>query len=232
MNNTYLLVNIFIILVPLALSFEKKINFISNIFPITISIFISACLFISWDIDAARRGDWSFNADYTNNLRIYGLPAEEILFFITVPYSVLFMFECINHYIKNKEYSKYKPVLLIFSIILMAAGALCIGINYTATVLIISGLIFLLIYFLGSKIFLNRSTLTTIGISFIPFMMVNYILTSLPVVIYNPDAILGFRFTTIPAEDFLYSLSLISLNLFIYIYVKTGYQKKLFQRVR
>ena len=232
MNNTYLLINFFIILIPFALSFEKKINFISNIFPLVVSILLSAGLFISWDIDAARRGDWSFNADYTNSYRIYGLPAEEILFFITVPYSVLFMFECINHYIKYKDYSKYKPVLLIFSIILLTTGVLCIGINYTSAVLIISGLIFLLIYFLDSKIFLNRSALATICISFIPFMIVNYILTSLPVVIYNPDAITGIRITTIPAEDFLYSLSLISMNLFIYVYVKTVHLKKLFQRIR
>lgn len=232
MNNTYLLINISILLIPFALSFEKKINFISNIFPIIVSILLSAGLFISWDIDAARRGDWSFNSDYTNSYRIYGLPVEEILFFITVPYSVLFMFESINYYIKNKDYSKYKPVLLIFSVVLLTSGVLCIGINYTSAVLLISGLIFLLIYFLDSKIFLNRSALATICISFIPFMIVNYILTSLPVVIYNPDAITGIRITTIPAEDFLYSLSLISMNLFIYVYIKTGHQKKLFKRIR
>lgn len=231
MNNTYLLINISILLIPFALSFEKKINFISNIFPIIVSILLSAGLFISWDIDAARRGDWSFNSDYTNSYRIYGLPVEEILF-ITVPYSVLFMFESINYYIKNKDYSKYKPVLLIFSVVLLTSGVLCIGINYTSAVLLISGLIFLLIYFLDSKIFLNRSALATICISFIPFMIVNYILTSLPVVIYNPDAITGIRITTIPAEDFLYSLSLISMNLFIYVYIKTGHQKKLFKRIR
>ena len=108
MNNTYLLINISILLIPFALSFEKKINFISNIFPIIVSILLSAGLFISWDIDAARRGDWSFNSDYTNSYRIYGLPVEEILFFITVPYSVLFMFESINYYIKNKDYREGK----------------------------------------------------------------------------------------------------------------------------
>ena len=225
MNNTYLLINVFIILVPLALSFEKKINFISNIFPVVISILVSAALFVSWDIDAVRRGDWNFNAGYTNSYYNYGLPVEEILFFITVPYSAMFMYECIKYYIKNKDYSKYKPALLIFSIILFAAGVLCIGINYTSTVLLISGLIFALICFLGSKIFLNRAILTTLCISLIPFMIVNYILTSLPVVIYNPDEITGVKVTTIPAEDFLYSVSLISLSLFVFEYVKSGLKK-------
>lgn len=227
MNNTYLIINILIILIPLALSFEKKIKFINNIFPVVISIFASAALFVCWDIDAVRRGDWSFNADYTNSFRFFGLPVEEILFFITVPYSVLFVYECIYYYTNNTDYSKYKPAYLILSIIFLTAGVLCIGINYTSTVLLIGGMIFALIYFLGSKIFFNRAVFITLCISLIPFMIVNYVLTALPVVSYNPDAITGMRVTSIPAEDFLYSLSMISLCLFVYLYVKSGLQKKI-----
>lgn len=225
MNSTYLIINVFIILIPFVLSFEKKIKFIRNLFPVVISILISGALFISWDIDAADRGDWSFNANYVNSFRLYGLPVEEILFFITVPYSVLFIYESINYYIKNKNYIKYKPGLLIFSVLLLGAGVLCVGINYTSTVLLIGGMIFAMIYLLGSKIFLNRAVFATLCISLIPFMIVNYILTSLPVIIYSQDAITGIKITTIPIEDFLYSISLISLCLFVYLYVKSRFHK-------
>lgn len=231
MNNTYLLINLFIIIVPLILSFENKIKFSRNIVPVFISILVSSALFISWDIDAARRGDWSFNPEYVNSLKISGLPIEEILFFITVPYSILFVYECINYYVKNKDYSRYRLILLIFSIIIFSAGIIFIGTYYTSTVLLIGGMIFAVIYFLGSKIILNKAALITLCISVIPFLIVNYILTSLPVVIYNPDAITGIRFLTIPVEDFLYSISLISFSLFVYVFAKTGIHGKLLKKL-
>jgi hypothetical protein len=42
------------------------------------------------------------------------------------------------------------------------------------------------------------------------------ILTALPVVPYNPTAIWGPRFITIPLEDFFYNYSLLSFYLLVY----------------
>lgn len=53
-------------------------------------------------------------------------------------------------------------------------------------------------------------------LTFIPFLIVNYILTSLPVVTYNPNEITGFFVITIPAEDFFYSFSLIGFYILVY----------------
>jgi len=52
--------------------------------------------------------------------------------------------------------------------------------------------------------------------SFIPFLIVNYALTSLPVVLYNPASVWGFRILTIPIEDFFYSFSMISFYIIVY----------------
>jgi len=57
-------------------------------------------------------------------------------------------------------------------------------------------------------------------ISFIPFMIFNYLLTSLIVVYYNPKAIWGIRVTTIPLEDFFYNFSMLSFYLMAYVYFK------------
>ncbi|MEZ4824024.1 MAG: lycopene cyclase domain-containing protein [Ignavibacteria bacterium] len=53
-----------------------------------------------------------------------------------------------------------------------------------------------------------------------PFFIVNYILTSLPVVEYNHDAIIGSRILTIPVEDFFYSFAMISGWIIIYSLLK------------
>jgi hypothetical protein len=60
----------------------------------------------------------------------------------------------------------------------------------------------------------------------IPFMIFNYLLTSIPIVTYAPNAIWGGdglwngRFFTIPIEDFFYNFSMLSFYLLLYLYFK------------
>jgi lycopene cyclase domain-containing protein len=51
-------------------------------------------------------------------------------------------------------------------------------------------------------------------------LIINGILTALPVVEYNPDHDLGIRLFTIPIEDFFYFFLLLLMNLTIYEYLK------------
>ena len=53
------------------------------------------------------------------------------------------------------------------------------------------------------------------------FMLLsNGYLTWRPVVLYNPDQILGARLGTIPLEDFLYGFTLISLSVILWEFFK------------
>ncbi len=49
-----------------------------------------------------------------------------------------------------------------------------------------------------------------------PFLLINTVLTALPVVEYNPEAIFGFRVFTIPIEDFFYNYAMLSFYLLFY----------------
>lgn len=53
-------------------------------------------------------------------------------------------------------------------------------------------------------------------ISIIPMLIVNGLLTALPVVIYDNSQNLGIRVGTIPVEDFLYSAIMLLMNVAIY----------------
>ena len=57
-------------------------------------------------------------------------------------------------------------------------------------------------------------------VSLIPFFIVNGILTSLPVVMYNDSENLGIRIFTIPIEDTMYSLLLLLMNIVLFEYFK------------
>lgn len=214
--SVYLILNIFIILFPLLFSFEKRISFYKKFFPLIISVVLTGVIFIVWDSVAVKRSDWSFNGIFVSPFRIFNLPPEEILFFITVPYSIIFTYACVRHYLKDKQLN-VSPVLIYFiSLIFIITGIIFSGKYYTFTVSLFSGILIILLNYFSREFLMSKIFAVTILISYIPFLIVNYILTSLPVVIYNPAAITGIRFLTIPAEDFLYSFSLAAVCIFLF----------------
>ena len=87
----YLLIDIFTVLGPLALSPLAPANqkaFLKKIFP---SILVIAAIFIIHDIVFTDLGVWGFNYFYLTGMNIFNLPVEEVLFFICIPFGSLFI---------------------------------------------------------------------------------------------------------------------------------------------
>ncbi len=217
---TYLIINLLIIIVPLLLSFESKLKFYKNWKYYLLSLSIVSAGYIVWDIYATIRGDWSFSAAHTLPFRFIGLPVEEILFFVTVPYSTLFIYETIQLYIKERKLDIPSWVFYSLAIMLAVAAVLFYGQYYTFTVLLFCAG-FLILAEAKMKILIRSGNFWIVMlITYIPFFVVNYILTSIPIVSYSDKAIWGARISTIPVEDFFYSFSMISFWLYFYIYFK------------
>jgi len=210
----YLLINIGIILFPLFLSFESKLKFYKKFPRVLISSTIVGIPFIVWDSIFSLNNVWSFNSKYVYDIRFLHLPLEELLFFITVPYSILFLYETFLFYTTNstKEIKLY-PVLIL-AIVTFSAALFFPDREYTICIFLIVSAIFIAIYFHKPKFIFREKIFYFLLFTFAPFGVVNYILTSIPIVSYNNAEIIGIRLLSIPIEDFFYSFSLI----FSYIY--------------
>jgi lycopene cyclase domain-containing protein len=224
----YLLINIFTIIVPFLLTFEQKLKFYKKLLPVAVSILIVSSVYVIWDMIATKKGDWGFNPDYLLGIYLFGLPLEEILFFITVPFSAIFIYETISFYLKESKiyFNRYFYFAIM---ILLTVGIILFGNqNYTLIVFIYCLAFLVLSTFFYTDILKSKIFWITILISYVPFLAVNYVLTSLPIVNYNPNAIWGKRFLTIPLEDFFYSFSMISLWLLVYLIAdkKIKWQRK------
>ena len=215
-NYTYLLINILTVFFPIILSFDKKVHFYKKwkfIFP---GLIISGLLYLVWDYIFTVQNVWSFNPMYILGINFFNLPLEEILFFITVPFACIFIYECINTYFNPQINPKISRSI---SYVLIAFSAVLLFIYYDRLYSLInfSTLIIILIFTLVKRIKLDMGKFyIAYLISLIPFYIVNGILTAIPIVLYNNTQNMGLRIGTIPFEDHFYAMSLILLNLIFF----------------
>ena len=206
---TYLLINIFSILIPLLFSFEKRLSFYKlwkALFP---AVLITGSFFIVWDHYMTLWNVWQFNPAYVLGINVWGLPIEEWLFFLTIPYSCLFIYESLNFLIKKDHLLRFsKNFSIVLIVILSITALLNTDKSYTWIKLSLTAL--MLVFVVLKKFPFIGKFYRTYLVSLIPFLIVNGILTSLPVVIYNDTENLGIRIFTIPVEDTMYSLLLLT----------------------
>lgn len=216
---TYLILNLACIFFPFILSFDKKIAYYKLWKPLFIGILISAAFFIIWDILFTKLGVWSFNPTYIIGIYIFNLPIEEILFFITVPYACIFIYEVVNGYTKRDVIGCGKPYSVVISVICLVLIILFHDKTYTLINASICLIMLLYAAFIYKSQNLGRFFLAYF-ISLIPFLICNGLLTALPVVIYNNNENMNLRLFTIPLEDTLYGLSLMLIPILIMDYFK------------
>jgi lycopene cyclase domain-containing protein len=171
---------------------------------------LTAAGFIIWDAIFTEQGVWWFSHDYTLPYRLLGLPLEEWLFFIVVPYACAFVAACLDAYFPVRAKPDWKPVLILAAALLIIA-ALNYYRAYTfwACGLCALGLIVAWLLRERARAFHPQRFLLAYGVCIVPFLVVNGLLTSLPVVLYNDAENVGIRIYTIPAEDIFYGMLLI-----------------------
>lgn len=221
----YLYLNIFIILFPFLLSFDRNVRFWKKWNRFLGSFLIVGTSFILWDIYATETGHWSFNKKYLIGIDVFGIPLEECLFFFTVPYACLFTYEVIRHYLREWKVP-YRPwPYYLAGIVLFILGVAYWGQEYTSIVLIETGILIFLLPIAAPWILRRRSYWTYVLITFMLFVIFNMVLTAVPVVRYGPEHIWGGdgtwngRFVTIPLEDFIYNASMLTWYLLAYLMI-------------
>ena len=212
---------------PLALSFDKKVAFYKNWLFLIPAIGFMMLLFIPWDVFFTFLGVWSFNPNYISGIHIFNLPLEEVLFFITIPYACVFIYECLNAYFPNKFVIK-KPKYIAYC---MLGFSLLIYIFYFD--LLYTGYTAIIAAFIALIQVLHKPSLSYLGnfyrafiVSFIPMLLVDGILTGKPIVQYNPLEKSNFDIGSIPWEDFHYNLIMLYMVISFYEFAKNKWGNK------
>jgi lycopene cyclase domain-containing protein len=221
----YLAVDLGSFIVPFLFSFERKwIHFIGRWKAIMAGLCTMAAFFLIWDIYFTKIGVWGFNDRYITGWKLQGLPVEEYLFFGMIGFCCLFVYESMNHLIKVQlsEATCRQFFIAIASINFLVA----IWYYHRAYTSVACGLNGLFILFINWKMpwFSWQRFLLGYLISFIPFTLVNGILTGSftpePVVWYNDSENTGLRLGTIPIEDSQYMMLMMTMSIAVYEWMR------------
>lgn len=227
----YMMLHIIVAVPVLLLSFDAKVAFYKKwkyLFP---SIIIVGLVFILWDIWFTNLGVWGFNESYFLGIKIFSLPIEECLFFLTVPFACAFIYECIKAYFPNA----HKGINDKWVTIGFASSCLILALAnferiYTSVTLLLLG-IFLICHYLLLENRYRTKFYMMFFVALIPFCLINGALTGSfsqePIVLYNQEEILGLRVFSIPLEDFFYCMLYLFCVIVLFETFKTGRERKL-----
>ncbi len=200
---------------PLALSFDKKVAFYKQWKSLSIGLLVNAVLFIAWDIWFTKQQIWGFNPAYSSTLKFWGLPIEELSFFIVVPYASIFIYACLKAYLKRGIYTQLITWLNVIGMLVCLVAM--VAFTTKTYTLVNTSIAFVLLA--AHQFWLKKAYMAYFWIAYfvhlLPFVIINGVLTGAvtpsPIVWYSSEHIIGLRLISIPIEDFFYALSCLLL---------------------
>ncbi len=234
----YLTVDLAVLAVPLAFSFDRKVRFVRfwpALFP---AIAVMMALFIPWDIAFTERGIWGFNPAYLSGIWIAGIPLEEWLFFICIPYACLFTYESLKHYVPRPGGGNLAiPATVLLAVLCACLAATLSDRWYISLTCLLTGILTVGLA-LGAarwphvREWNHRLWLAYVPL-LVPFILSNGVLTGLrfwqyplvnrevaevsdQIVWYNNDHNLGLRIFSMPMDDLIYGFLMIALTVVAY----------------
>ncbi|MDX8337638.1 lycopene cyclase domain-containing protein [Draconibacterium sp. IB214405] len=219
-NLSYLLLLLIYLVIPVVLSFQKKVRFVFRLKYILPAVIFAGAIFVMWDIRFLQMGIWSFNPDYLSGIELLRLPVEEWLSFLIIPLSSIYIYEWLK--VRFEDFEKPNIFLIVSLVLLVTTGVLA----YVFRARMFSFFTFFLsAIYLGYTVFRNRfkkyytKFYLALLISLIPFLVVSAILNSLPAIIYDSTHVIGITLTGVPVEKIGYLFLLLLINITIYEYL-------------
>ena len=217
---TYLLIDFCTVIVCFIFSFHKRIQFNKQFAPFFKAILVVAIPFILWDVWFTKKGIWWFNYDYTLGINLAGLPLEEWLFFVCIPFACVFTYYCLNKFFDLTRANAFNTTIVFAgSIVCTVIALLHFDKTYTFVTATVTVLALLYLHFIAKVSWIGQASLVYL-VLMAGFFPVNGILTGTglesPIVNYNPAEILNIRMLTIPVEDAVYGYTQFMLTIYFF----------------
>ena len=227
MKFEYLLFNLIVIGGPVVSHFNRQIKGMSRWRLKLLTNGIVMIPYVIWDV-LVTGSHWHFNEAYTLDFRLLGLPMGEWLFFITVPFGCLLVWETLPDAKLSTRLRVLRYVRAVLYVALpIGVWIFSTGKQYTGLVFCCFGIVGVADTFLRTDLFLQSKTYSYFAIVSGLILVFNGYLTARPVVLYGETYQMGYRILTIPVEDFGYGFTLMLFNAMLYEKLRTQDGRKI-----
>lgn len=215
-NYAYLAFNLLVFLPVLILSLKTDVKPHRHWRAFIGAVLLVSLPFLLWDMWAVSRQHWDFNSNYVLTQRFIGLPFEELLFFVTVPFAMIYVWGVVRKYVTNTAIRLWVPLTALSAAAGSATALLLLywSNGYTRSAMIAT-LVAIAIVACSNLIFTKRFWVFQ-GVLLAIFFIANWILTAVPIVVYSGLVIIGTKALTIPIEDFFFNFAFINLFLVVF----------------
>lgn len=229
----YLLVNLAVIGIPLAFSFGSRLAFFKKWKAFFLANLITLAFFVAWDAWFTADQIWGFNSDYLIGWNLLGLPIEEWLFFICIPYACVFTYEAIRYAYKKEPLRRLAIVTNLVFLIFCAVLCFIVPDRRYPFFTAVFSIIYLMCIIKWKNARINGWFIITYLLILTPFIISNGVLTGLefwkyPLINFYPEQIsdqivwynnghnLRIRIFSMPIDDLLYGFLLLLMNISLY----------------
>lgn len=202
--------------VPLALSFARwQLRWGKREWLRLLRVFMLVSVpFVLLDALSHARGWWAYNPHFITGVRLAGLPLEEIMFFFVIPFACLYLYSAAVRVAKDSPIGRlwlWRMVLGIF-----VAASILLAATQPKERTIVDAAVFIAVAVAAMVRPPTRLGALWLTVVVGLFLVVNTVLTALPIVTYDTAFGSAYRLGTIPFEDVLYNFNFLYLCLLVW----------------
>jgi lycopene cyclase domain-containing protein len=198
---TFLFIDVLVFFIPMLLMLDKRFKSKKTFNQIVPGLLLMAALFTVWDLVFSHLLIRTFNPTYVIGYYFLGIPFEEYLLFLLIPFTVTVIYEyMLNLFPERMHQQSGNTFATILALLFLFLAIAFRQHQYTFYTCIFSSLLLQFnVYFLKSA-FLGRYFFV-FAVALVPAMLIHAVLTSHPIIQYSNTGISGIKIGTIPFED-------------------------------
>ena len=221
MTYTFLLLNLFLFLIPFCFSIDKKVFEVAHIKSAIVPALIVTVIFSETGVFLANLKVWAFNPAYLIGVNYRKLPLEMYVFYFTFSFACLSIYNYLNAKFTNNDLQKYS--LAVSNLLL----GICIAFLFFAytkwyTALTFAILVLLLLYveYRNQLRFMYKFYRAYL-VCLVPFYVCYGILCNLPILQYQATETIDTNLFNIPFENHFYLMGMLLLGVYLMEFLKS-----------
>ena len=224
MTYTFLILNLFIFLIPFVLLLDRKVQGVEKIKTILLPAFIVTFIVSEVAVFLTGAKAWGFNPTYLVGASYRGLPLEEYLFIFVFSFAGLGIYNYLNVKFPKNDLQQYR---LAFSNLMIGIGIAFLFFGYTKWFTLIT-FAFLLLLLFGVE-YINRIRFMyrfyrAFFVMLLPFYGIYVYLCNLPIIQYDNAQHVRISLAKVPLENLFLRMGTLLLAVYVFEIVKSRRQ--------